>query len=246
MNNWYNVFIRTETESSYLLALTREKVEEIITKLNSGHKSLTVTGRHVNFNNITRFLIFVITKRDILSDSPGLIRKHIRRISRSHLRLKRLNTSVFNFIGHEVTDEFQIRDFGHNTLGIYVNTDRILEIKNIHNPDFDLSVLIKKCEELNITFKNAAYYSVAILVRSIIDHVPPIFEKRNFGEVSSNYGTKSFKASMTQLDNSSRKIADSFLHNPIRKKEVLPSETQVDFSRELDVLLGEIVRILKK
>jgi len=50
---------------------------------------------------------------------------------------------------------------------------------------------------------------------------------------------------MTHLDKSSRKIADAFLHTHIRNKEVLPNKTQVNFSRDLDVLLGEIVRILK-
>lgn len=50
---------------------------------------------------------------------------------------------------------------------------------------------------------------------------------------------------MIHLDKSLRKIADSFLHTQIRKKETIPNATQVDFRRDLDVLLGEIVRILK-
>lgn len=50
---------------------------------------------------------------------------------------------------------------------------------------------------------------------------------------------------MDHLQKSSRKIADSHLHIMIRKKEVLPNATQVDFKNDLDRLLGEIVRILK-
>ena len=65
-----------------------------------------------------------------------------------------------------------------------------------------------------------------------------------FAEVTNNYkGSKSFKDSMKNLENSSRKIADAYLHNRIRKKESLPNENQVNFSHDLDVLLGEIVRI---
>jgi len=84
-----------------------------------------------------------------------------------------------------------------------------------------------------------------MLVRAIADHIPPIFEKSTFTEVANNHGSKSFKESMKNLDNSSRKISDSHLHTQIRKKEVLPNSNQVDFSNDLDVLLGEIYRVLK-
>jgi hypothetical protein len=50
---------------------------------------------------------------------------------------------------------------------------------------------------------------------------------------------------MEHLDKSLRKIADAHLHPQIRKKEILPNKTQVNFSNDLDVLLSEIVRILK-
>lgn len=48
---------------------------------------------------------------------------------------------------------------------------------------------------------------------------------------------------MSRLENSSRKIADSYLHTKIRKKESLPNKTQVNFSNDIDVLLAEIIRI---
>jgi hypothetical protein len=85
-----------------------------------------------------------------------------------------------------------------------------------------------------------------MLVRAIIDHVPPIFGVKSFSEVASNYGgSRSFRESMQHLAVSARKIADGHLHVQIRASEVLPTWTQVDFSRDLDVLLGEVVRILR-
>ena len=42
-----------------------------------------------------------------------------------------------------------------------------------------------------------------------------------------------------------RNISDSFLHSQIRQKEVLPNSTQVDCKQDLDVLLSEVVRVLK-
>lgn len=127
----------------------------------------------------------------------------------------------------------------------YVDLSRIEELKKIQSRDFDLTRLIQQCKELNDASHKGNPYSVILLVRAIIDHVPPIFEKGNFKEVANNYGAKSFRESMERLDKSLRKIADSGLHQQIRKKETLPNKTQVNFSNDLDVLLAEIVRILK-
>jgi len=50
---------------------------------------------------------------------------------------------------------------------------------------------------------------------------------------------------MQHLQNSSRKIADSYLHSQIRAKETVPTKTQVEFRADIEVLIGEIVRILR-
>ena len=127
----------------------------------------------------------------------------------------------------------------------YVDESRIAELRSIRSP-FDLSKLIALCGELNTCWGGGAVHAVAALVRSIIDHVPPIFSVKTFGEVANNYpGSKSFKDSMQHLATSARRIGDAHLHTQIRGSEVLPTPTQVDFSRDLDVLLAEIVRILK-
>jgi len=133
-----------------------------------------------------------------------------------------------------------------NNSHTYINLGRIRELKTIKNKDFDLAKLIRFCEEINISHANSAYLSCGMLVRSVIDHVPPIFGAGTFSEVENNYkGSKSFKESMKHLNASSRKIADQYLHTQIRNKEVLPNETQTDFSNDMDVLLAEIYRILK-
>jgi len=127
----------------------------------------------------------------------------------------------------------------------YVHESRIVELRSVKTDSYDLSRLIKYCEELNLVFLHECYLASAMIVRAIIDHIPPIFSKKSFAEVANNYGAKSFKDSMRNLDNSSRKISDSHLHTQIRRKEVLPNSNQVDFSNDLDVLLAEIYRILK-
>jgi hypothetical protein len=101
--------------------------------------------------------------------------------------------------------------------------------------------------ELNRSFENNSYLSCLFLIRAIINHVPPIFGFSTFAEVSSNYavGGKSFRESKQHLEKSLRKIADSYLHLPIRQKESLPVKNQVEFRADIDVLLAEIIRVLK-
>ena len=142
--------------------------------------------------------------------------------------------------------DLQSQSITKNNTFNYVDQQRLKQLKKIKSENFDLEKLIRYCEELNLAFKNKMYHSTGMIVRSIIDHVPPLFGCNKFSEVANNYGgTKSFKESMKNLNKSSRKIADSYLHTQIRKKEVLPNKNQIDFSNDLDVLLSEICRILK-
>jgi len=127
----------------------------------------------------------------------------------------------------------------------YIDPRRLNQLRNIKNEKFDLVKLIKLCEELNKSYKDESYFAVAMLVRAILDHVPPIFDCNDFTQVAGKHGGRSFKESMQHLDISSRKIADRHLHSQIRRKENLPYGTQVNFASDLDVLLEEIATILK-
>jgi hypothetical protein len=128
----------------------------------------------------------------------------------------------------------------------YVHPDRIAQLKACKSPTFDLRKLVALCEELNAANKSHLVLAVGMLVRAVLDHVPPIFGCKSFSEVANNYsGAESFKEAMGHLETTSRKIADSFLHIQIRKSEALPTRTQVDFRNALDMLFQEIVRVLK-
>jgi hypothetical protein len=164
-------------------------------------------------------------------------------------------TEVIKFLISKMTEDgFSINSDGSsiyqktNTLDhrvAFVNPQRFVELQKIHSDQFDLSKLLELCNEINKTYQTGSFFSVAMLLRAILDHVPPIFGFTTFEQVVGQYGNRSFKEHMAHLDKSLRKIADSYLHMPIRKKEVLPNQNQVDFSADLDVLLAEIVRILK-
>ena len=128
----------------------------------------------------------------------------------------------------------------------YISTKRINELIKIKSQNFDLTKLIQLLHEINVSNSNQMFLSISMQVRAIIDHIPPIFNCKYFQEVANNYrGSKSFKKSMKNLQNSLRNVADSYLHTQIRKSEVLPTANQVNFKADLDVLLSDIVRINK-
>jgi hypothetical protein len=128
----------------------------------------------------------------------------------------------------------------------YVDPQRIFQLQSIKVDDWDLKRLVRLLYELNIAHSNELHMATAMLVRAIADHVAPILKCKNFSEVANQYAApRSFSEQMKQLDTSLRKVADSFLHQQIRRSEVLPLGPQVDFRAALDVLLSEIVRVLQ-
>ncbi|HXJ94043.1 MAG TPA: hypothetical protein VMT20_14435 [Terriglobia bacterium] len=133
----------------------------------------------------------------------------------------------------------------HGSGASFIAESRVSELRKLTSTEFDFKKLIRLCEELNTAYREECYLATAMLIRGMLDHVPPLFKQSSFKEVANNYGGggKSFKDTMQYLENAARKIADSHLHMPIRKSETLPAERQVDFGASLDVLLSEIVRI---
>ena len=128
----------------------------------------------------------------------------------------------------------------------YISEERITELSDIDSKKFATSKLIRLLREINVAYNNDSHLSVGILVRAMIDHIPPIFGVTTFPEVANNYkGTKSFNASMRRLNDSLRNLADSYLHVQIRKIESLPTAIQVDFRAEVDALLSEVSRVLQ-
>ncbi|WP_273241506.1 hypothetical protein [Hyphomonas atlantica corrig.] len=134
-------------------------------------------------------------------------------------------------------------DSSSKTETTYISPKRIDELKQLNSETIDFAKLIRLCEELNSAYSSDCFFSVAMIARSIIDHVPAAFGKNTFNDVTNHHGSRSFKKSMEHLHVSLRNIADSYLHEGMRKKEALPNANQVDVRRELDVLLAELVRL---
>jgi len=247
----YNVYFKANFRYS-LLDLDQEALNLVIEAYKKGKKSFTIDGEKYFSDNLHYFKIY--------TNANGWNDKEIIRVAKqNNLWVDSLGTfyvseRLISQLGDDVTKQF-IKNvgFGDEKKEIepkavmndsYIHYDRIQELREI-NSKFDLSKLIRLCEELNSNFENQNYYSVAMNGRAIIDHVPPIFGFKNFDEVSNNYGSKSIRGSLLHLNESMRNIGDGILHSHVRKSEALPNSNQVKFSQDLDVLLAEVVNALK-
>lgn len=253
----YNLYIRHFTGSDNELSLTREKLLIVVNAYLYGKNKYTIKGKTKYIQEVTTLRIFTEDKQvnyPLWANDcyqMGYFKRKQGQASGYFL------PKALLLIGVEVTEEF-IGDYEYGALakqdsevngsiGFYVDETRLKQLREIRSDKFDLTRLIKLCEELNSSYQSSNELSVGMLLRAVLDHVPPIFGIEKFVQVSSNYsgsGT-SFKKLMNNLQLSFRNIADGLLHSTIRNSETLPTMVQVDFKSELDALLAEIIRILK-
>lgn len=152
---------------------------------------------------------------------------------------------IFNQIDAELQFILSSPPVKLSTGEAFVDPERLRQLKSIKNSHYDFSRLIRLCEELDIAYTQECYHAVAMLTRSILDHIPPIFNAKSFAEVANNYsGGRSFKEIAQHLEKSSRKVANAHLHTQIRECESLPTRTQVDVRQPIDFVLAEVVRVL--
>ncbi|OFX20382.1 MAG: hypothetical protein A2033_13375 [Bacteroidetes bacterium GWA2_31_9] len=239
------------TKSVRIYGLNKKRLNEFIIKYERGIDNFFYCGKSYYIGSILEIKVYDTSYKD------GITKEGIDDYIIKNTKIFAVSLSEF---GIDVTDEFIKGPFGfkketnelltitNKTLS-YIDLTRVEELKNITNPNFDLKKLIRLCEELNIAYQNTCYYSVGALVRAIIDHLPPVFQFKNFDEVANNYksegNSRSFTNSMKHLNSPMRFISDASIHSQIRKSEILPNETQIDCKKELDVLLGEVIRVLK-
>lgn len=128
----------------------------------------------------------------------------------------------------------------------YVDKNTLLRLNKIESKNFDLSRLIAFCNELDDNYSLENYHSCAMLLRAILDHISPVFNKKSFEDVCAQHGGKSFKSIIRPLNETAKKIGDDYLHTQISKKVLAVTKTQVSFQANLDTLLNEVAAILEQ
>lgn len=248
----YNIYLRTQIYIKNLLDISEDNLMKIIENHNFGRRYFSIDNEHYLLDDFKELQIFTFKNEIYTKESLDKTCKEQDLYERDLLRGIYIPPRILSKFGKNVTDKFIKGDFGYlseqkETMrinGLYVAKERIQEIRQIKNSNFDFTKLVKMLEELNIAYSKDMVYTVAILVRAIKDHLPPIFSKKDFKEVANSRET-SIKASFLNLEKSLKNIADAYMHLHIRKKENLPNMIQVDFKNDLDVLLQEIVRVNK-
>ena len=248
INMRYNVYIETKSATFNIMDIDQDQIILIVDAYKLGKRSFTIAGSKYIIDNLNS-LKFYTFEKDIRIDNFKTQCSQ-RGLLGGFYKFTYFPPETLELIGSDVTDKFlENFEFGElekvsDLKTSFIHKDRIDSLKKISNSKFDLSRLIRFCEEMNSNYQLGNYLSVAMIGRSILNHVPPLFGFQTFNEVANNYGNASFKKNMQHLNVTLRNIADSYLHDTIRIKESLPNEIQVNFSQDLDSLLAEIIRKL--
>ena len=110
---------------------------------------------------------------------------------------------------------------------------------------YDVASLVRMCREINSSFAHNNVLAVALLMRTILNHVPPVFGHNTFEQVVASMG-KSLKESFEHLEKGLRKIADFYTHKKIGAFESYPSAVQVEpYKPQFELLLHRVESQLK-
>ena len=236
----YNIFYKTQVKA-FNIPDVEETVLYTVVDAFEKERKVVVKGITYDLSEVIEFRIFEYSNTNVLFEN---FRKHCntsRLTKDGAIPPEHLTT-----LGNEVTAKFVKNGVKQSSLNYtdYVASSRIEELKQVKSKDFKLDKLVVLLEELNIANKHSLIHAKGMLLRSIIDHVPPALGCRTFNEVSSSYkspgSSQSFKKAMEALQNF-KSSADAILHSQMRRSESLVTDQQVEFRGQLDVLLQEIV-----
>jgi hypothetical protein len=124
---------------------------------------------------------------------------------------------------------------------MFVAVSVLDDLRRSKNKKYDLAKVVRFCEELNSSYAAGNYLASILLIRALINHVPPVFGQNTFGQVVSQAG-RSLKELLKPLDEIARDVGDLHTHSLIQRQESLPTKNQVEpFKANLEVLLQNII-----
>lgn len=123
----------------------------------------------------------------------------------------------------------------------FIDPKTLDELRGACRPGLDFGKLVRMCEELNDCYARENYVACALLIRAMMNHVPPVFGFHTFKEVAAHSG-KSAGAAFKLLEGDARIVADLHNHATMRAKEPLPTRAQIEpFQSSFELLLHEII-----
>ena len=102
---------------------------------------------------------------------------------------------------------------GATARAAFITPARIVELKALPFCKWGFSRLVELCRELNVSAAHHCHMATGFLLRSILNHVPPIFDLDSFARVAAECPfAKSIKLAMVRLQGQARDGADFHLH----------------------------------
>ena len=122
-----------------------------------------------------------------------------------------------------------------------ISPELIKALREAKPNSFDALRLAEYCREINSGFGHRNLISCLLLMRAVLNHVPPVFGHTDFSQVAA-HASRSLKDNFEHLDESLRKIGDLYTHQQIRKKDHVPTPGQVEkFGPQFELLLQEVL-----
>lgn len=117
----------------------------------------------------------------------------------------------------------------------------IERLSTTQSATLDLEFLVRMCREINSCFAHGNLVATTLLMRAVLNYVPPLFGQETFPQVVAQIG-RSLKDSFDHLESGLRKVADFHSHRRIGATELYPSAAQVEpFKPQFELLLQQVV-----
>ncbi len=122
-----------------------------------------------------------------------------------------------------------------------VDREIIEQLSRTQSSKFDLAYLVTLCDEINSCFAHGNRVATVLLMRAVLNHIPPLFGQATFPQVVAN-ASRSLKENFEHLESGLRKVADFHTHRRIGSVECRPSAAQVEpFKPQFELLLQEAI-----
>jgi hypothetical protein len=121
-----------------------------------------------------------------------------------------------------------------------VESSVIDQLATAKSAKLNVGILLQMCREINSSIAHGNVIATTLLMRAVLNYVPPLFGKDNFSQVVAN-SSRSLKESFDHLENGLRRIADFHTHRQIDVGDCYPSTAQVEpFKPQFELLLHEV------
>lgn len=250
----YFVHIKPHGSDRYTLEFVeRENVVRIVEAYFNGDASFIIEGQKYPFSDVKILKIF---KCKIRPDQEKPFLKSLakegryRGLFRTYLDVEEMREmdTVFEdetkfFVGNE--------SYGSKKKSVvllptdsFISIARIEELKKSSILGYDLSKVVRLCEEINSSYAIGNFFAVGMLCRALKDHIPPLFASGGqvtFQDVIDAKGLEKSDREALKILAQNKHIQDGFIHSQIKRRESLANSSTVEIRSQIDVLLRLIV-----